>query len=75
MSPPREPSALKPPAPFDLAGLPLRRAAAMAVAGLLGGYLYHHYVGCLLGGCATEGPLMSMLHGALVGIVVALALP
>ncbi len=64
-----------PSAPIDLRGLPLRRAAVMAVVGLVGGYLYHSHVGCLLGGCSTDGPLPSMVHGALVAVVVAVALP
>ena len=72
---PRDPDAPTRSAPIDLRGLPLRRAAVFAVLGLLAGYLYHHFVGCLLGGCSADGPLTSMVHGGLVGVLVAVAIP
>jgi hypothetical protein len=36
--------------------------------GLIGGYLYYHYVGCASGTCPiTSKPLNSTLYGALLG--------
>jgi hypothetical protein len=36
--------------------------------GLIGGYLYYHFVGCASGTCSiTSKPLNSTLYGALLG--------
>ncbi|MDC9721782.1 MAG: DUF6132 family protein [Urechidicola sp.] len=36
--------------------------------GLVGGYLYYHYIGCNSGTCAiTSKPLNSTLYGGLMG--------
>lgn len=36
--------------------------------GLIGGYLYYHYIGCTSGTCAiTSKPLNSTLYGGLMG--------
>jgi hypothetical protein len=38
------------------------------VMGLIAGYAYYHYVGCLSGTCAiTSKPLNSTLYGGLMG--------
>lgn len=38
------------------------------VLGLIAGYAYYHYVGCLSGTCAiTSKPLNSTLYGGLMG--------
>ncbi|UQD56610.1 hypothetical protein [Flavobacterium sp. K5-23] len=38
------------------------------VTGIIAGYLYYHYVGCLSGTCAiTSKPLNSSLYGGLMG--------
>jgi uncharacterized membrane protein YedE/YeeE len=38
------------------------------IAGIIAGYLYYHYVGCLSGSCAiTSKPLNSSLYGGLMG--------
>lgn len=38
------------------------------IIGLLGGYLYYHYVGCMSGTCSiTSKPLNSTLYGGLMG--------
>jgi len=38
------------------------------VLGLIGGYLYYHFVGCASGTCPiTSNPLNSTLYGALLG--------
>lgn len=38
------------------------------VMGLIAGYVYYHYVGCLSGTCAiTSKPLNSTLYGGLMG--------
>ncbi len=38
------------------------------VLGLMGGYLYYHFVGCASGTCPiTSKPLNSTLYGALLG--------
>lgn len=38
------------------------------LVGVLGGYLYYHYVGCLSGTCPiTSNPYRMMLYGAIVG--------
>ncbi len=43
------------------------RITGVAV-GLLGGYLYYHYVGCLSGTCPiTSNPYRMMLYGAVLG--------
>ncbi|RYG50634.1 MAG: hypothetical protein EOO01_10265 [Chitinophagaceae bacterium] len=42
-----------------------------AAVGLLGGYIYWKYVGCLNGSCSiTSDPLNSMLYFALLGTLV-----
>jgi len=42
------------------------------IVGVIGGYLYYHFVGCNSGGCAiTSNPYMSMLWGGLMGYLVA----
>ena len=41
---------------------------AGVLAGMVGGYLYYHFVGCRNGTCAiTSNPWLSMLWGAAVG--------
>lgn len=43
------------------------RIAGVAV-GVLGGYLYYYYVGCVSGTCPiTSNPYRMMIYGALVG--------
>ncbi|HCC85612.1 MAG TPA: hypothetical protein DEQ06_03265 [Porphyromonadaceae bacterium] len=43
------------------------RITGVAV-GLLGGYLYYYYVGCVSGTCPiTSNPYRMMLYGALMG--------
>ncbi|HET7117354.1 MAG TPA: DUF6132 family protein [Hanamia sp.] len=38
------------------------------ILGVIGGYLYYHFVGCNSGTCAiTSKPLNSTLYGALMG--------
>ena len=38
------------------------------VAGLMGGYLYYHFVGCNSGTCPiTSNPWVSTLYGGLIG--------
>lgn len=38
------------------------------VVGLIAGYAYYHYVGCLSGTCAiTSKPVNSTLYGGLMG--------
>lgn len=38
------------------------------VIGLISGYAYYHYIGCLSGTCAiTSKPLNSTLYGGLMG--------
>lgn len=38
------------------------------VVGLIAGYLYYHFVGCLSGTCAiTSKPINSTLYGGLMG--------
>jgi hypothetical protein len=38
------------------------------VTGIIAGYLYYHFVGCLSGTCAiTSKPLNSSLYGGLMG--------
>ena len=38
------------------------------VVGLISGYAYYHYVGCISGTCAiTSKPLNSTLYGGLMG--------
>jgi len=39
-----------------------------AILGGVGGYLYHHFIGCSSGTCAiTSKPLNSSVYGAIVG--------
>ena len=39
-----------------------------ALIGLVGGYLYYHFIGCNSGTCAiTSKPLNSTLYGGLMG--------
>jgi hypothetical protein len=41
---------------------------AGVAAGVLGGYLYYHYVGCLSGTCPiTSNPYRMMIYGAVMG--------
>lgn len=43
------------------------RIAGVAT-GLLGGYLYYYYIGCVSGSCPiTSNPYRMMLYGAVVG--------
>ncbi len=43
------------------------RIAGLAI-GMLGGYLYYYYVGCVSGTCPiTSNPYRMMLYGAVVG--------
>jgi len=36
--------------------------------GLLGGYLYYHFIGCNSGGCPiTSNPWISTLYGGVIG--------
>jgi LytS/YehU family sensor histidine kinase len=38
------------------------------IVGLIAGYLYYHFVGCLSGTCAiTSKPINSTLYGGLMG--------
>lgn len=38
------------------------------VVGLVAGYTYYHFIGCLSGTCAiTSKPLNSTLHGGMMG--------
>jgi hypothetical protein len=38
------------------------------VIGLISGYAYYHYIGCMSGSCAiTSKPLNSTLYGGLMG--------
>ncbi len=38
------------------------------VFGLIGGYLYYHFIGCESGHCAiTSSPVNSTLYGAMMG--------
>ena len=40
--------------------------------GVIGGYLYYHFIGCTSGTCAiTSNPYMSILWGGLMGYLVA----
>ncbi len=42
------------------------------LVGVIGGYLYYHFVGCTSGGCAiTSNPYMSILWGGLMGYLLA----
>lgn len=42
------------------------------LVGVIGGYLYYHFVGCSSGGCAiTSNPYMSILWGGLMGYLLA----
>lgn len=39
-----------------------------AILGMMGGYLYWYFIGCMSGTCAiTSNPLNSSLYGALMG--------
>ena len=39
--------------------------------GMLGGYLYYHFVGCVTGTCPiTSNPYKMMIYGALIGYLV-----
>jgi len=41
---------------------------AGVAAGVVGGYLYYHYVGCLSGTCPiTSNPYRMMIYGAIMG--------
>lgn len=43
---------------------------AGTVAGLLGGYLYYHFIGCNSGTCPiTSNPWVSTLYGGLIGFL------
>ncbi len=38
------------------------------IVGIIGGYLYYHFIGCNSGGCAiTSNPYMTILWGGLLG--------
>jgi len=38
------------------------------IAGIAGGFMYYHFIGCQSGSCAiTSNPWLSMLWGAAVG--------
>lgn len=40
--------------------------------GMVGGYLYYHFVGCNSGTCPiTSNPFMSIIYGALMGYLIA----
>lgn len=40
--------------------------------GMVGGYLYYHFVGCSSGTCPiTSNPFMSIIYGALMGYLIA----
>jgi hypothetical protein len=41
------------------------------LAGIAGGYLYYHFIGCNSGTCPiTSNPYMSMVYGAVIGYLV-----
>jgi hypothetical protein len=43
---------------------------AGTVLGLLGGYLYYHFIGCNSGTCPiTSNPWVSTLYGGLIGFL------
>ena len=40
------------------------------IAGLAGGFLYYHFIGCNSGGCPiTSNPWISTLYGGLIGFL------
>ncbi|MBX2975555.1 MAG: hypothetical protein KF721_05435 [Ignavibacteriaceae bacterium] len=42
-------------------------------AGLVVGYLYYYYIGCVSGGCPLQSnPYFSTLYGGLIGLVLSL---
>ena len=44
---------------------------AGTIVGILGGYLYYHYVGCVSGTCPlTSNPYIMMIYGGLVGLFI-----
>ncbi len=41
------------------------------VVGVIGGYLYYHFVGCVSGTCPiTSNPYRMMIYGAILGFLV-----
>lgn len=45
------------------------------MAGLGGGYLYYHFVGCRNGYCPiSSNPYISIIYGGIIGLLLALSL-
>jgi hypothetical protein len=45
---------------------------AIIVAGIMGGYLYYHFIGCRGGSCPiVSSPYLSMIYGGLIGLFIA----
>jgi len=41
------------------------------LTGILGGFLYYHFIGCQTGKCAiTSSPWLSMLWGGVIGFLI-----